>query len=270
MGDPGFGPQGRVSKPAREHVTADKPPTKNLNAQHQPSGRNNDPHAWAARRLVNQQRLLADAPVLLRLQLINLLAKRSRRAADQGQVFDWETAARFVHERFADAVADDELIGHEAMLLRQALANMRADQLAAPKHLEETPAVGAMDRNQTVPRPPSGPTLEQLAEQEIPAVVDDNTLVTARAIELARMTLEALAHDPATDVRSHLAQLTHPLRGAPGHELVTLFSTRSVIRAYEESLAEAEHRSWKEDHQAADPAIQAMILASLEEARRAA
>lgn len=275
VGDAGVGPQGRNSDQTREHATAGKPPnTPTQPAAKRLRGCNNDPHAWAARRLINRQPLLSDAPIRLRLQLINLLAKRSRLAVARGQGFDWALISERVAERFSEAEGLDALVGHEADLVREALAGLRADQLAADVGALEADAgslVGDLDRTDPVPPAPTGITLGELADQDLPVIVDDVTLVEARAIELARMTHEALVQDPNLDVNQHLAHVAHALRGMPGQELVRMFSLRKVQRAYEQSLIAAEYRAWMDSEGGdIDPEIMALAWRSLTEASRSA
>ena len=243
--DPSLGPQGRNSQVTREPATADKPPTPTT--PHQPTSLNNDAHAWAARRLVNAQPLLATAPTLLRLQIINLLARRSRNATTQGRPFDWRLLTNRIAARFEDADATDDLIGNECPLVRETLAGLRADQLAAAPQPDTTAPTAAHELDVlTAPPQPSGPTLEDLAATALPAITDDEALLQVRTIELAKLVHDALVDDPDMAVDSVITRAVTALRGLPGFELVRLYAVRRVERAIEQSIVAAEYQAWLE------------------------
>lgn len=120
-----------VQSPTRE-TTAAKPPTKkNRPTPKQRRGRNNDHFAKAAQHLVNTQTLLAHTPRLLRLMMINRLARQARLRHNRGEDTDWALLATHLHQRLEAATQDGTLSGNECTLALQALAGMRADTLAA-------------------------------------------------------------------------------------------------------------------------------------------
>lgn len=253
--DPHIGPQDRDSLLQASAPTPATPPNKN-----------HDHHTRAARNLVNAQHNLRHAPKLLRLQIINMLARRSRIAEAHGTAWDWNHITRHVTDRLDDALMAGELHGHECALIRQALANARAD-LMAPSP-EPTSAFGPSRALVcTEPPRPTGPTLEDIAARPLStwAVDDPDALVETRTIELARLTLDALGCDPATDIDHLFAQVLHALRGAPGWDLVQMFAVRRVREAVEQSRLEADWMTWHQDCAAmADPDLVSRALDSLQ------
>lgn len=278
-----IGPQDRVSPLSAQVTTAGQPPTtrprttdRPATPAHQPlRGKNDDAHAWGARHLVNAQPLLADADPRLRRQLVNLLAKRSRLAAERGEWFDWKLLTARIKARYADADRLDELVGHEADLAREAASGLRADMLVAASSVDDTGSMDlGLDRTATLlvePPAPTGLTLEDLAALPVPQGADPEHVLEARTIVLAGRVLDALQDDPTTDVDALMAQVMYRLRGDAGYQLLVAFGTRRIRRAVEQSWIAAEHQAWL-DEQTLEPdlEVQAQILASLASVQGAA
>ncbi|MDN5562551.1 MAG: hypothetical protein L0G49_02050 [Luteococcus sp.] len=220
--------------------TADKPPTKTKDGR--------EKHHQNACRIVNAQPLLAGRSMTtVRLKAIAMLTKRLRKAATHDRPIDVHLASAYIADRLEQAHQDDALETNHCQLIREALANLRADTLAG-HHQPEEPCSAPTGHDEDTTTPPTitvpdGPQLEDLAALPIPtrrqAAADPSVAVDAVSRDLARWLLDQLERDPDLDVDEalNLAQrrLTSALTGTP-YAIAIQFAPGLVRRAYDRSV----------------------------------
>lgn len=218
-------------------ATADEPPRTNNPRR--------DTHHAAACRIINAQPHLAGNHLTrVRHKAIAMLTKRLRTAATTPRPINPAKATAYIADRLDQAAQEDTLNTNHCQLIRQALANLRADTLAA---LDTAPTTSTATP-QTTPCldtivVPEGPQLEDLAALPAPSrrqVHDDPALaVEAVAADLARWLLSQLESDPDSDV-DHLlshaqSRLERTMAGTP-YQVAASFAPGLVRRAYHRSI----------------------------------
>lgn len=249
----------------REATTAGKPPRSKIRRRH-------DQHHDTARRIINAQPHLAGNHFArVRHRATNLLAKRLRTAASQGSQFDPAQVMAYIADRLEQAAQDNTLGTNHCQLIRQALANLRADTLAAPT--TSTPVAAAPG---ATPSPEhvdvaDGPRLEDLAALPAPsrrqAAADPAVAVDAVAADLARWLLDQLEDHPDSDVDELLRHAQHRLErtlvGTP-FQVAIHFAPGMVRRAYQRSVRQVEideHIDVEELRRVHDMAVASLAMA---------